>query len=71
MVKPGINGEVGPFWQYGTVLQAFFRPLALVTCMRNPESLAAAGTNPAYASSVHESEVGSLAQSVLSLSVKI
>ena len=26
MVKPEINGEVGPFWQYGTNLQANFQP---------------------------------------------
>ena len=34
MVKPEINGEVGPFWQYRTVLQANFKPLALVTYAR-------------------------------------
>ena len=34
MVKPEINGEVGPFWQYGTVQQANFQPLASVTYAR-------------------------------------
>ena len=34
MVKPEINGEVGPFWQYGTVPQANFQPLAWVTYAR-------------------------------------
>ena len=34
ILKPEINGEVGPFWQYRTVLQANFQPLALVTYAR-------------------------------------
>ena len=34
ILKPEINSEVSHSWQYGTVLQANFQPLALVTYAR-------------------------------------